>query len=172
MEKFDLEIRAGFHPEIASLIATWEDGTREWLESLGEPSEEALVWQPYANGPSIGGEMLHMIECDMFWVEEVLGGLAERNDHPAVKYGKGLDQENHIWPTAYSENWAWYLDLYLTSRKSVLDQLSNLTDITKVYPFKGGEFTARWIVAHIVEHDSYHGGQAVLLHEMWKKLGR
>jgi uncharacterized damage-inducible protein DinB len=31
------------------------------------------------------------------------------------------------------------------------------------------DYSLAWIVAHLVQHDSYHGGQIVMLNQMWKK---
>jgi len=56
------------------------------------------------------------------------------------------------------------------ARTSVFASIAQHSDSLSEHP--NGEYasTYRWIVAHLVQHDSYHGGQAVLLHETWKKL--
>jgi uncharacterized damage-inducible protein DinB len=32
------------------------------------------------------------------------------------------------------------------------------------------KFTARWVLGHVVQHDSYHGGQAVLLSLLYDQM--
>jgi uncharacterized damage-inducible protein DinB len=34
----------------------------------------------------------------------------------------------------------------------------------------GNIVTYRWAIAHVIQHDSYTAGQAVLMHEVYKKL--
>ncbi|CAN1550418.1 hypothetical protein MCEMSE15_02158 [Fimbriimonadaceae bacterium] len=52
----DLQTLENVHPTLSVLIETWRDGAREWLDNIEEPPPvEAMTWQPFENGPSIGG---------------------------------------------------------------------------------------------------------------------
>lgn len=85
MKQFDVA-PIGSDVAIGTLLATWEDGTREWLDNLEEPSSEAMVWQPFPNGPSVGGIMLHMACCDLYWIKNFAWGAELDAEHPAVAY--------------------------------------------------------------------------------------
>ncbi len=170
--RYDAIPPEGFHPEIGALIATWEDGLREWTENLEEPPAEAMTWQPFENGPSIGGIMLHMANCDQYWIKEYARGEELDKEHPAVVYDANLDQDGVNWPTPPAQPFNWYLEILQSTRREVIDLIRQETDIDREFQRSWGTLTFRWIVAHIVEHDSYHGGQCVLLHEMWKKLAQ
>jgi len=73
-------------------------------------------------------------------------------------------------PTPPAEPIEWYFDILDRARIRVFESIAQHSDSLSEHP--NGEYvsTYRWIVAHLVQHDSYHGGQAVLLHETWKKL--
>lgn len=170
--RYDVEPAEGFAPEIGTLIATWDDGFREWLDNLGEPTQEAMSWQAYPNAPSIGGVMLHIAGCDLYWIREYVRGEALDPSNPAVAYDSELDQDNAQWPTPPDQPFSWYLNIVRSTRNQVIEQIRQEPNIEREFHRSWGTLTFRWIVAHIVEHDSYHGGQCVLLHEMWKRMAQ
>jgi hypothetical protein len=61
----DLKPDDQLHPELALLMAALEDSSKEWLSNLGEVPDEAVTWQLYKDGPSIGGIILHMVSCGL-----------------------------------------------------------------------------------------------------------
>lgn len=172
MARYDAALPAGMHPELGTLCATLIDGTREWRENLGRVGEAALIWQPHEEGPSIGGVLLHMIDCEGYWLKEFADGVPVGLDHPATRYGASLDQDRGRWPKPPRKRLAWYYSLQDEVRAETLERVLAHNDPEREYKRGKNLFTYRWILAHVVEHDSYHGGQAVLLHEMIKRLRR
>jgi uncharacterized damage-inducible protein DinB len=173
MEHYDVLPFANMHPELGVLAASMEDSTREWQENLLDPAPptvEALVWQPYTNGPSIGGALLHMACCELYWLAMVGDGEDLDASHPAVAYDSELDQYANLWPVAPSQPIEWYLDILKAVRASSLERIARHSDPAQVFPLRSKSVSYRWILAHLIEHDSYTGGQAVLLHEMYKRM--
>ena len=166
----DLLIPEGLHPELALLFGALQDSTREWRENLGEVNPAAMVWQPYPDGPSVGGVLLHMAAAETYWFSK----FVERNEldasDPAIGCDNVMDQFAVQWPTPPSEPLTWYLEILARHREWTLQSLVRNPDPTSLHPCSHTQITLRWILSHIVQHDSYHGGQAVLLHEMWKRL--
>jgi uncharacterized damage-inducible protein DinB len=159
------------HPELGLLMATLQDGTREWRENLGRTSQAAVIWQPYENGPSIGGIILHLIDAENWWLRCIGAGEADDATTPEAIYNRELDQYKAYWPKPPKKPLMWYLELLDDRRAVNLDYIRNQVESVEVLSRgKKNSFTYRWILAHLVEHDSYHGGQAVLLHEMYKRL--
>lgn len=166
----DVKPLEGYHPEIGVLLASWKDGTREWAkENLGSPTPEALRWQAYEGGPSIGAIMMHMISCDIWWIESVALGLENPTQNEATEFDKQIDQMNGVWPTPPDHPAGWYFDLMLSTRERLFELLRGQDQSDRICRFKEYQFTLRWIIAHLVQHDSYHGGQAVMLHEQFKR---
>lgn len=172
MDTFDLDSLPDLHPEIALLVATLLDGRREWKENLGEVTDEAVVWQPYENGPSIGGILLHIAGCETFWFDSFARDLTPDASLPHIAYDNELDQDNHVWPTPPAKPFAWFLEVLDQRWEESLESIRAVNRPDAIYSGRGVQLTFRWFVGHIVEHDSYHGGQMVLLHEMWKRMHR
>jgi uncharacterized damage-inducible protein DinB len=170
MEFFDLSVRPGANLELSVLAATLEDSTREWRESLEEPCQEAVIWQIYENGPSIGGLLLHLVSCEQYWFQSFVEKRPQSPEEPAFAYDRTMDQYVPHWPAPPDQPIGWYFDLLERQRKESLEMVRARVDPHE--RFQGPRYAAsyRWILAHVVEHDSYTGGQAVLLHETWKKL--
>ena len=169
MRKFDVSPVSDLDPELGILVSTWQDGTREWRDGLGLPETEALVWQPYENGPSIGGILLHMISCDNYWLLECAQGQPVDPSHPAVAYDRTMDQYVPHWPVPPAQTIEWYFDQFDRNREKMIASIVAHNQPNSEHPRKDYLVSYRWILAHILEHDSYHGGQTVLLHEMYKK---
>lgn len=169
MKAFDLVPEPGLHSDFAMLVAAWRDGTREWRDELGSPPIEAVTWQPYPDGPSIGGLILHMAACDQGWIVRDVLGQEIVEIGPAIEYMQHADVDAHRWPAPPQEPLAWYLAILDRTREAMIGHLATAEPTATVDWGDDYRFSARWIVAHLVEHDSYHGGQAVLLHEMWKR---
>lgn len=152
------------------MVATWQDGTREWRGEFETITAEEMTWQPYENGPSIGGCILHMANCDAWWLQVVGAGGELDQTNPAVAYDNELDQDAHVWPTPPAESPEWYFNILEQQRAESIALIAAHNDPSSVHTRpSGNSFTYRWIVAHLVQHDSYHGGQCVMLHEMWKR---
>lgn len=165
---YDVAPLPGYHPEIGLLLACLDDSTREWRENLGEPPVEAIVWQPWPKAHSIGALLLHMIDCEKGWFENFAAGLPEDPEEARLLMSADVQQDGVVWPVPHSKPIEWYVDLLSHVRERVRRPLREMDPAAM---HKGGSnvYTLRWIVGHVVQHDAYHGGQAVLLHELWKQ---
>lgn len=169
MKHFDIAPAEGFHPELGLLISTWRDGWREWTDNLGEVADEHVFWQPYENGPSIGGVILHMVACDQWWILGMAGEMPDP-EKLEIAFDLKIDQYVPHWPTPPAEPMAWYSGLLKETREAMFERIRVLADPMLMGESPGKwDYTLRWVVAHLIEHDSYHGGQCVLLHEMAKR---
>jgi uncharacterized damage-inducible protein DinB len=170
MKQYHLNDRHEVDGDLGVLIAALQDGTREWREELESPSVEAIVWQPYPNGPSIGAEILHIASCEWYWLGNFVQGEPDPVDDPAIQYDNTLDQYIPHWPTPPAQPIDWYLDILASRRAKSIEMIRQHGRPEAVYARQDCEVTYAWIVAHLVQHDSYHGGQAVMLNEMYKKM--
>lgn len=170
MTRYDVAPEPKDDVELGVLIGTLEDSTREWRENLETPTPEALLWQPYPDGPSIGGLILHMASCEGYWLGQFVQGLEPDPNDPAFAYDSSMDQYIPSWPLPPEQPLSWYYEIQDAQRKQTIEWIRAHNAPTTEHVRRDSTMTYRWIVAHILQHDSYHGGQAVLLHEMWKKL--
>jgi len=169
MTHYDVEPLEGMHPELGLLMSSLADGTREWRENLGDLPVEALTWQPFPNGHSIGALILHMTACETWWIERMSMGLAGDPEDVAIAFDEGIDQDGIMWPTPPAQPLLWYLDIQDKNRTKMNELVRQHGNPTSVHGGARSTYTFRWALAHLVEHDSYHGGQAVLISELWRR---
>jgi uncharacterized damage-inducible protein DinB len=168
MKFFDVEPAEGFDPQIGLLLATLNDSTLEWRENLGEPPVEAILWQPAEGFHSIGALILHMIDTEVYWLEEFAAGRAMTEDEKRLLMTLEIKQDSVQWPVPHAQPIQWYYDLHDRTRRRVIESIRGMNPERRLGDDSFG-CTLRWVLAHVAEHDAYHGGQAVLLHELWKK---
>lgn len=169
MTHYDVAPLPGYESGVGLLLASLADSTREWREELGEPSIEAITWQPAPGMHSIGAELLHIADVEVYWLECFAAGRPRDPEELKLLLSEETNQDEGIWPTPPAEPIQWYFDLHDRLRKRAWEAVREI-EPKRVYERRSNSFTFGWILAHVVEHDSYHGGQAVLLHELWKKL--
>jgi uncharacterized damage-inducible protein DinB len=172
MKLYDLHPSPDLHPELAILVASLLDSTKEWQENLEQPTQEAMIWQPYPNGPSIGGALLHLASCETYWLDEFIHNKPADLTDPAVSYDRSMDQYVPFWPVPPNEHYEWYRNQLEIHRRRALECIAAHNQPHTVHSRKDYDVTYRWIITHVIEHDSYTGGQAVLLHEMYKQIQR
>lgn len=165
----DVAPTMGIDPEMGLLFATLEDGTREWMQYLADVPDEVLVWQPTPGGHSIGGLMLHIADVEGLWIEERLLGRSRPEELLARLPTESAAVRAGNWNAPPAWPFAEYVDLLKTVRERTRALLAELPppEHTIPHPRPGVRVTARWALAHVVHHESYHGGQAVLLKAQW-----
>lgn len=166
---YDVAPLPGFEPQIGLLLASLDDSTREWRENLEKPPIDAIMWQIAPNGPSIGALLLHLIDCEVGWIEQFCGGKPADPEQDALLMTKEVDQMHGTWPTPHEQPIEWYFDLHDQIRERCKVALRTMSDPGQVFEGGTNRYSLRWVLAHVIEHDSYTGGQAVLLHETWKR---
>lgn len=157
-------------PRLASLLGAWADGRREWLGEIEGAGDDLVSFRPYPGGHCAGGIMLHMISCDWHWLTRTCGIEPFPGEgHPALAYDETLNVDEGVWPDPPAEPLAWYLDLLEKSLYAQLGAVAEKGDPLAVSGNDKRDFTQEWVISHLVQHDSYHGGQIVLLNEMLKR---
>lgn len=166
---YDAEPLPGYREPYGLLCSILQDGTREWREELDqEPSEEAVVWQPHPGMHSIGAIILHIAEVEVFWFETVALGLKPDAEDSKLFMSDEIDQDAWSWPVPHAKPLSWYFELHDRVRARTLERIKNWPPADTVREHHGRPVTLRWIFGHVIEHESYHGGQAVLLNRLWQ----
>jgi uncharacterized damage-inducible protein DinB len=165
MARYDLDVPSGLAPDVALLVAAWRDSAREWLGEVGEVPDEAVTRRHGRNGVSVGALLMHMVDCDEVWIERVVLGLASPPPSVAGEFCRSLSVERREFPDPPSWPFAQYIGLLRDTRERLVAGLAGLSGSQEVVSASGNVFTVRWVLAHLIQHDSYHGGQIVLLLE-------
>ncbi len=133
---------------------------------LGNVPREIVTWQVGADGQSIGGLLLHIADVEGYWLHEAISGQVRPPEVVAALLSEETDQANVHWPTPPDQPLEWYYAQLDSVRAQTLAWVQALQSAHQVltHPAREGKtYTVRWLLGHVVAHEAYHGGQAVLL---------
>ncbi len=159
----DVPPAPGTDPQIGLLLAMLDDATTEWRGELGDASDETVVWQPFPGGHSIGTLLLHIADVEAYWLHQIGAGQARSEEDLARLLSQETQQYDLSWPRPPAQPLSWFRAQHDEIRARTRRIVSTWDDPTLARPRDAAEFTRRWLLHHVLTHEAYHGGQAVLL---------
>ncbi len=162
-ERVDVPPIPGADVQMGLLLAMLDDGTNEWREELGTVSDETVLWQPFPDGHSIGTLILHITDVEAGWLHHVGAGQARPEEELARLLSRETRQYDLTWPQPPARPLSWFLAQHDEIRARTRQIVAAWDDPTLARPRGDTEFTRRWLLHHVLTHEAYHGGQAVLL---------
>jgi uncharacterized damage-inducible protein DinB len=160
----------GYPEPYGFLCANLQDATVEWRGEMWDTDigPDATTWRVRPGGPSIGAIILHMIVTEIFWIEHfVLGRPVEAEDWKLLMWDE-IDVDSSKWPDAPNQPLSWYLDLHDRYRTRILEAIKSWPAAENLMDFHDRQVTPRWVLGHVIQHEAYHGGQIVMLYDLWK----
>lgn len=164
----DAKPLSGYSEPYDLLAAILQDGTNEWRWEL-DPNlaEDVVVWQPYPGMHSIGGTILHIASVEVLWLEQLVFGLPGDAEERKLLLSEATDVDEWSWPEPPRQPLAWYFDLHDRIRARTLEGIKRWPAADTAKDHDGHPRTMRWVLGHVIQHEAYHGGQAVLLSRLW-----
>ena len=159
----------GYQEPYGLLCAILQDGTNEWRGELARDlSEEALVWQPYPGAHSIGAIILHILDAEVFWFERFALDVPADTEEQKLLMSDETDVDGWQWPVPPRQPLSWYFALQDRIRARTLESIKRWPPADTARDLHGHPRTMRWVLGHVIQHEAYHGGQAVLLSRLWQ----
>lgn len=157
----------GYQEPYGLLCAILQDGTNEWRMEL-DPNldEEAVVWQPYPGMHSIGAIIFHIIGAEIFWFERYALKMQSDPEERRILMAEETEVDEWRWPTPPRHPISWYFDLHDRIRARTLESIKKWPEPETAGDLHGQPRTLRWVLGHVIQHEAYHGGQAVLLNRL------
>ena len=171
----DAEPLPGYQEPYGLLCAILQDGTREWRGELdADLSEDAVVWQPHPGTHSIGGVILEIAAVEIFWFEKFALDIPYDPEEMKLLMADQIDVDAWRWPPPHRQPITWYFELHDRIRARTLENIKKWPTADFARDLHGNPRTMRWVLGHVIQHEAYHGGQAVLLNRLWhlKESGR
>lgn len=161
----DLPRLDGFaNEEIAILASALVDGTREWRREFeSTPSDpSALSFRLTPGWHSAASVIVHMADVEAMWLSRL--GLVRPEGEAEMMRSDQLDVRAPHWPDAPAD----LATLYEWNDRVRARSLAWLRDQKEpellTAPREGRpRLTLRWVLNHLIGHEAYHAGQAVLL---------
>ena len=165
----DVEPLPDYEEPYGLLCAILQDGTKEWRAELDpDLSVDAVVWQPHPNTHSIGGVILEIAAVEVFWFERFALGLPFDPEERRLLMADEIDVDAWQWPAPHRQPISWYFDLHDRIRARTLESIKKWPSADTAIEHHGRQVTLRWVLGHVIQHEAYHGGQAVLLNRLWR----
>ncbi len=167
-KRLDVKPAKGTDPQIGMLISMLQDGTYAWREELGHVPDEAVICQPYPNGHSIGAIILHIADAEAYWIEQVIARRERSPEELKLLLSEETDQYVPQWPTLPARPLSHYYEIHDRIRERTLKTLKQYDDPEQINTRRRRdgsqwEYTLRYVLHHVITHEAYHGGQAVLI---------
>jgi uncharacterized damage-inducible protein DinB len=161
----------GYPEPYGLLCATLQDATAEWRGELPDDvPREAVVWRARLGGPSIGAIALHMIQAEISWMESFALRRAISDEDKRLLLWDEIIVDESRWPDPPNEPLNWYFDLHDRYRTRTLQAVREWPSAETVRESRSGNgCSLRWVLGHIIQHEAYHGGQIVMLHDLWSQ---
>ena len=162
---------AGYPHETGLLCAVLQDTTVDWRGEIHRDlGPEATTWRARPGGPSIGAIMLHMIVAELFWFEEFFLGVTMDGKDRQVLMPDEVDVYEPRWPEAPAQPLTWYFDLHDKYRARTLEAIRRwpAPDFLKDREGEPDLYSPRWVLGHVIQHEAYHGGQIVMMVDLWE----
>ena len=77
------------------------------------------------------------------------------------------DVDEWRWPAPPRRLISWYSELHDRIRARTLESIKKWPAADSARDWDGKPHTMRWVLGHVIQHEAYHGGQAVLLNRLW-----
>jgi uncharacterized damage-inducible protein DinB len=127
----------------------------ELVEAVKELTQEQLDWKPGNHPNSIASLLIHIAECEYYWIEVAARGKA------------GAGGFKRFETARQKEDILGLLDEGFQTLSCFLQE-EDIDDWDRhFYEVEGGEeVSRRWLVWHVVEHQARHRGQIFMLMRM------
>ncbi len=155
-----------FTPQIGLFVAQMEELRRETKRYVQDLSAEQLSWHPTPKVESMGTLLLHIAAVELSWIQEDI--LRQPMDEEwriafPIRYGT---------PQLTGESLAFYVEKLDAVRSQVRPMLQTLQDNDlerTITPLDAAgdanrtEYSIRWILFHLIDHEAHHKGQIAQL---------
>ncbi|MFZ0534105.1 MAG: DinB family protein [Anaerolineales bacterium] len=134
----------------SQIFSHWEQVRADLVATIDMFNEDELTFVPFKGSWSAGQIMLHIADCENYWLHWVV--------RQEIEQWKYYDFTDHPTKPAIE-------DVLEGTRKKTIAFLDSLDecDLDTVYKTPEGQaFTLRWIIWHVLEHEIHHRGELSL----------
>jgi len=135
----------------SDMLSHWKLVRADLYTTIDMFSQDELSFTPFEGSWSVGKIMLHIADCENYW----LHGLVRGEIEPGTYY----DLADHPTTTTIKKS----LEKTWKKTAAFLENLDE-NDLDQVYTTPHNEsFSLRWIIWHVLEHEIHHRGELSLV---------
>ena len=136
--------------KLSEMFSHWEQVRKDLLETIDKFKEDELTYAPFEGAWPVGQIMLHIADCEDNWLHGVVRGeFKPWIWYPLEDYGSKAD----------------IVDMLNKARARTVPFLEGLDEskLDEKYIVEGEEYTLKWILWHVLEHEIHHRGELSLI---------
>ncbi len=133
--------------KLGEMFGHWAQVRADLLATMDKFSEEELSFVPYPGAWPVGKVLVHIADCEDYWLHYVVRRTLEME--PVYEFADYPSQ-------------AAIKTLLANARTRTIGLLAQLgeSDLnTPVQTPRGEQFTAGWVIWHVLEHEIHHRGE-------------
>ena len=159
------------HPGLSTGIGYYMSGMEEVRNQLIEAVKNIpndIIGKPaFLGAHSIGGLVLHIGEAEWFWMQMVVSGHKLTEEDRAAACWDILDEIDRVSSRGFSTEFCLLeIEKIRNQTRDVLFSFND-SDLERIISFerrgKTTEHSLRWILHHLIDHESQHKGQILML---------
>lgn len=156
-------------PRVSYYYSMLQEVRERLLSIIDDLAEEILDFTPdERNFETIGTLLLHIAAIEWSWVFEDIDGL--EMDYDKFKHAFALRLDVDI-PQLKGKKKQFYLNQLKEVREEVFQRLTDFSDedLDNIVGSNSDKFSIEWVLFHILEHETMHIGQILLLRRLYAK---
>ena len=166
-EQEAITLRKNKFTELSPRVALWYSIMQEMRERLLKSVKDLTLEElDYTLNErkveTIGTLLLHIAGVEWGWIFGDIDG--QEMEFEKFKHAFALSSEVNI-PQLKGQELQFYIDKLNETRQEVFQRLAKLEDedLDRIVESEGKKYSIEWILFHLIEHESMHIGQILLL---------
>jgi uncharacterized damage-inducible protein DinB len=167
-----LEPTAGLAPGIGFYVSGMEESRRQLREAVEGLADEECNRPACVGALPIGALVMHVGEAEWWWIHCIFGGREPTEEERARPYWDVVFEPGVHTGDKYTARFCLeQIDLVREqTRRALADYTDEDLDTLRTHTNdeRTLEFTLRWVLHHLIDHEAQHTGQVMML----KRLGK
>jgi uncharacterized damage-inducible protein DinB len=157
----------GLSTGIGYYLSGMEEVRRQVIVAVKDIPDDLIGKPAFLGAHSIGGLVLHIGEAEWFWMQMVVSGHQLTEEDKKAPYWDVLEDVDGVMRNGYTTGFC--LQEIEKIRNQTRDLLfsCNDKDLERIINFERNdettEYSLRWILHHLIDHESQHKGQILML---------
>ncbi len=161
-----LEPVAGLSRDIGLMVASLEEVRAQTIANIADLSEDELAARFAAGAHQIGGLVLHLAECEFWWMHWAFAGKEITDDDQRLSHLHDTTETDFALKGYDAERCIERLNIIHQRTIEILSGISD-DELDRVITFDqhpaGVRGSLRWILHRLIDHEANHKGQIAMM---------
>lgn len=166
-EKRSLKPVSGFSGELAVYLGSFEEFRKRLRKTVSDLTIEELTIRAFPNAHQIGNLILHLGEAEASWIWRIVAGKELSEEEKRFTHWCDTTERDFAEKGYSASECLERIDKISQRSREVLSKFTD-NDLDKFFGYNRDdgtrvEVTLRWVLVHLLDHDSIHHGQILML---------